>query len=615
MKIANEGFYDGKSFDAYRLFGAHPQEEGGTFFCLYAPEADKVEVIGDFNGWNGAAHRMNREAMHGVHTLLIPEAEEEQRYKYRIYRKDGQWKDHIDPYGRLFEPLPGTASVIWSASGDWDDSSWDRKREKQKEGPVNIYEMHFGSWKQGEGNQIYSYEEMIPLLIPYLKEHHYTHIELLPLCEYPFDGSWGYQITGYFAPTFRYGRPEQLKELIRACHRNGIGVIMDFVPIHFAVDEYGLSEFDGSCLYEYDTKDVGSSQWGTKNFNLYRGEVRSFLKSVAAYWIREFHMDGIRMDAIRNGIYWQGQEERGVNPGALEFFRELNDGLHQRFPGVLLIAEDSSSFRGVTEPTEAGGLGFDYKWDMGWMHDTLNYMASPPWEREGFHNKLTFSMYYFYQEKYLLPLSHDEVVHGKYTIINKLWGTYEEKFAQGRTLYTYMFTHPGKKLNFMGNELGQFREWDEDREQDWLLLQYPKHQEFNRYFKRLGELYVKEPALYEQEYEPEAFRWLDVDNAQEQVFAYERRYKEESILVILNMSALVLEAYQVGTDCSGEAEVLCDSDAWNYGGESEGLNGKKLEIKEKQKNGLPRSITARLGAYGSLVIKAKREKKERETSS
>ncbi len=600
--VANEGFYDGTSFDAYQLFGAHVTEEG-VWFCVYAPSARAVEVAGSFNNWSGGRHQMHREKMYGVYTLMVPEAKEWDLYKFKICGADGVWRDHADPYGRFQELRPATASIVWRDHYVWSDEAWMSQRGDQKNRPVNIYEMHFGSWRQPYPGQCYQYDQLAEQLIPYLKENHFTHIELMPLCEYPFDGSWGYQCTGYFAPTSRYGNPDQLRHFINTMHQAGIGVILDFVPIHFAVDGHGLSYFDGTCLYEYGDFDVGQSEWGSKNFNFFKGEVRSFLNSSAAFWIKEFHMDGIRMDAVRNGIYWQGNPQRGVNGGAISFFQNMNEGLHRRFPGVLLIAEDSSDYPGVTLPPAYNGLGFDYKWDMGWMHDTLDYFATAPWQRQQYHNKITFSMYYFYNEAYLLSLSHDEVVHGKHSIVDKMWGTYDEKFAQAKTLYAYMFTHPGKKLNFMGNEFAQFREWDEREQQDWLLLQYPKHQEFHLFFQRLSALYLEEKAMYVDEYGHDDFSWIDADDASHQVFPYQRMYREERIYVILNMSAAVIPSYPVATDQNGCVEVLLDSDSWKYGGSYEGCEGQTYQIVKEPYLGKKGRFSVRLGAYGSVILK------------
>ena len=447
----------------------------GRYFALFAPNAERISVIGEFNNWNETP-------MQKVHDgnfweCWIDNANKGMLYKYKIYARGGGVTDHCDPFGYYAELRPNSASVIFD-SGEFvfSDEAWMKKRTASLDKPLNIYELHFGSWrkKTKENEGWYSYKELAGLLIPYLRENGYNYVELMPLSEHPFDGSWGYQNTGFFAPTSRYGTPDELRAFVNECHKNGIGVLMDFVPVHFAVDDYGLANYDGTALYEYPNCDVGYSEWGSCNFMHSRGEVRSFLQSSAHYWISEYHFDGLRMDAVSNLIYWQGNQERGVNKMALQFLQTMNQGLKERFPSVMLIAEDSSSYPGVTKAVWEGGLGFDYKWNMGWMNDTLNYFRTAPEYRRDHYHKLTFSMMYYYNEHYLLPLSHDEVVHGKATIIQKMNGDYERKFPQVRALYMYMYAHPGKKLNFMGNEIGQFREWDEKREQDWGSAQISK---------------------------------------------------------------------------------------------------------------------------------------------
>jgi 1,4-alpha-glucan branching enzyme len=399
-----------------------------------------------------------------------------------------------------------------------------------------------------------------------VKENHYTHIEFMPLSEHPADCSWGYQVTGFYSPTSRYGTAQDLQYLVNECHKAGIGVIMDFVPVHFAMDYYSLSRFDGTPLYEYPEREKGYSEWGSCNFNYYRGETRSFLQSAAAYWLDVYHCDGVRMDAISNVIYWQGNQDRGVNTGALDFIKEMNAGLQSLYPTAMLIAEDSSAFPKVTAPVSYDGLGFDYKWDMGWMNDTLDFFKLAPWERSANYHKLTFSMMYFYNELFILPFSHDEVVHGKATIMQKMWGEYEQKFSQCRLLYLYMFSHPGKKLNFMGNEWGQLREWDETREQDWSLLEYPNHDAFHRYMVDLNKLYVKYDALYDEEYNPQRFQWLQVHGEEHCVYIYQRKGKEKSLVVAMNMTDVPREDYQFAADEDLVIKEIFNSDTDYYGG-------------------------------------------------
>ena len=469
------------------------------------------------------------------------------------------------------ELRPNSASVVVDLSEyKFHDRVWIDRRQKTYEQPMNIYEMHAGSWHTNpeDPNGWYNYAELAEPLIAYLKENHYNYVEFLPLSEHPADVSWGYQTTGYFSPTSRYGTAAQLKELIDKCHQADIGVILDFVPVHFAMDDYGLAMFDGTPLYEYPNDAVGHSEWGTCNFMHSRGEVRSFLQSAAEYWLEEFHFDGIRMDAISRIIYWQGDPNRGVNGNAVEFIRYMNQELHRRHPTALLIAEDSTNFLKVTAPVEYNGLGFDYKWDLGWMNDTLNYFKTPPSERPSHYYKLSFSMDYFYNELYLLPLSHDEVVHGKATIIQKMWGDYELKFPQCRALFAYMYMHPGKKLNFMGNEIGQFREWDESREQDWDILTYPLHDAFHKYIRELNRLYETQEALYSKEYHPQYFQWLEIHAASKSVYIFQRGKEKGSIIAAFNFSDQTWEDHPCKLSWKARVKELLNSDWDIYGGQT-----------------------------------------------
>ncbi len=571
------GFYTGTEFEAYAFLGAHRQGNG-TVFRTFAPGARKIEVIGEFNGWQGQEMRKFHDG--NFWECLIPEAKPGQMYKYRITGADGSLRDHGDPYGFAMELRPHSASFICEEEAfDFGDASWMKKRSVGKDRPLNIYEIHAGSWKRPLGGQKewYDYEELGELLVPYLKEHGYNYVEVLPLAEHPCDESWGYQITGFFSPTSRYGTPAQLKAMVKLLHSHDIGVIMDFVPVHFAVDDYGLRDYDGTALYEYPNQDVGKSQWGSCNFMHSRGEVRSFLQSAANYWLTEFHFDGLRMDAISNMIYWQGDAARGENRGAVLFLQNLNQGLKKRHPSCLLIAEDSTARPDITKPADEGGLGFDYKWDMGWMNDTLSYFQSSPEQRVERYHKLTFSMQYYYQEKYLLPLSHDENVHGKATILQKMNGDYEGKFPQARAFYLYMYLHPGKKLNFMGNELGQMREWDEKREQDWDILRYPNHDGFCRFMKDLNQLYLKNPALWQMDYELEGFQWLDCHQEARCIYAFERRSKKQRIAAVFNFSGVVQRDYEMKAPGAKKLTLLMDTDRDIYGGHTQGLDHDAVE--------------------------------------
>ena len=561
------GFYMGQEFEAYRFLGAQVQGDGSVVFRTFAPNAASISVIGDFNGWQGSD-------MHKIYDgnfweLTVPQVEVGSRYKFRITSQNGKIIDHCDPYGFGSEKRPNTASVVRTLDRySFQDGAWMDRRGEGYLQPLNIYEVHLGSWqrKSDASDDWYTYEELAQRLIPYVKECGYNYIELMPLAEHPCDASWGYQDTGFFSPTSRYGTPDQLRFFIDQCHQNHIGVIMDFVPVHFAVDDYALWNYDGTPLYEYPNTAVGRSEWGSCNFMHSRGEVRSFLQSAALYWLKEFHVDGLRMDAVSNLIYWQGDPGRGENRGAIQFLQTMNQGLKQRQPHALLIAEDSTSYSGVTRDVAHGGLGFDYKWDLGWMNDTLSYFQTPPQMRPQHYHKLTFSMMYFYQERYLLPLSHDEVVHGKATILQKMYGDYEGKFPQVRALYCYMMAHPGKKLNFMGNEIGQFREWDESREQDWNLLSYPKHDELFRFIRDLNHLYLSHSALWQEDDREQGFRWLDCHQEERCIYAMERRSEKERLVFVFNFSDQTQDGYQLPVEgCTGLRPIL--STEWEeYGG-------------------------------------------------
>ncbi len=555
------GFYTGEIFDAYEFLGAHTTADGTTF-RTFAPQAQKVELLlGD------RCIPMEKIYNGQFFEVTVGEVPFDTAYEYRIY-SHGRYTDHCDPYGSGMELRPAHKSILRDIAGyRFHDESWMKKRSDMKNKPLNIYEVHAGSFRKPEAraDAWYNYEELGDVLIPYLKECGYNYVELLPICEHPCDESWGYQTTGYFSPTSRYGTPQQLMKLIDRLHQNDIGIILDFVPVHFAVDAYALANYDGSALYEYPNNDVGHSEWGSCNFMHSRGEVRSFLQSSANYWLKEFHFDGLRMDAISNIIYWQGDERRGVNANAVQFVRTMNRQLKQLNPGCMLIAEDSTSFRGITTDYEKGGLGFDYKWDLGWMHDTLDFLALAPENRSEHYHKLTFSMMYFGDENYLLPLSHDEVVHGKGTIVNKLYGNAGEKRSQAKSLYLYMTAHPGKKLNFMGNELAQFREWDEKRQQDFDLLNDPYHKGFHEYMKRLNQLYLSCPAFSEKDYSKEGFEWADCHQEQKVVYAITRRSAKETLLSVFNFSGCQQE-YAVKLPDGHHADLLLCSDEQRWGG-------------------------------------------------
>ncbi|MCR4892191.1 MAG: 1,4-alpha-glucan branching protein GlgB [Lachnospiraceae bacterium] len=536
-----QSFYSGNLFTAYDYLGAHPMD-GGFIFRVYAPAAYRVALIGEFSDWGEIA--MNKIYDGQFYEVFVEEAKQGQLYKYRIYRDEYHSLDHCDPYGFYSERRPGTASVTYDLSFAFQDEEWIKSRRESRDRALNIYEVHAGSWIRkeawdGEGDPAQgwvTYRELADKLIPYLKKHHYTGLELMPLAEYPADESWGYQETGFFSATSRYGEPCDLQYLVDSCHRQGLAVILDVVTVHFAVNDYGLWNFDGSSLYEYPHPAVGYSEWGSCNFMHSRGDVRSFLQSACAFWLDKYHFDGLRFDAVGNLIYWQGNSGRGINLDAVRFMQRMNEGLKETYPDAMLIAEDSTSYYGTTKPVSENGLGFDYKWDLGWMNDTLGFMGEDPGDRGRDIGKLLLSMDYFYNENYLLPLSHDEVVHGKGTIVNKMAGDLKEGMAQIRLLYLYMFTHPGKKLNFMGNELAQLREWDEKRELDWDLLKSRDHADFQAYISALNRFYEANPALWQRDYDSSAFRWIQRGEKGDGVLAFTRCSEEQELLVVLNFS-------------------------------------------------------------------------------
>lgn len=577
-------FYNGQEFETYKYLGAFVHMNGVTF-RTYAPAASHVAVIGEFNGWQETP--MKRCGNGQFFEATISNAKVGQMYKYRIYN-NGSFVDHCDPYMYTSEVRPNNASIIFDMNQyTFHDDAWMNQRFSE-DMPINVYEMHFGSWKKpGEkADDWYTYREMADLIIPYLKENHYNFLEIMPLNEYPNDLSWGYQPTGYFAPTSRYGTPDDLRYFVEKCHENNIAVVLDFVPVHFAIDGFGLNNYDGTPLYNYPNDAVGKSEWGTCNFQHSRGDVCSFLNSSAYYWLKEYHIDGLRLDAVGNLIYyWQGNSGRGENREAIRFVQNFNRGLKQRVPHALLFAEDSSSYQGVTRPVDQGGLGFDYKWDLGWMNDTLDYFMKTPEERPSFYHKLTFSMMYFYNEHFILPFSHDEVVHGKKTIIDKMYGEYEEKFAQVKALYMYMFAHPGKKLNFMGNEIAMFREWDETKEPDWFLLKYPMHDSFLHFMRELNNIYLTHPSLSQYDFSERGFKWVDCHQEQDCIYVFKRMSDKETIVAFFNFHN-VDKTYTYKVDQPETLTLLLNSDNELYSGKSHNLD-KEIHIKNEIEMTLP----------------------------
>lgn len=562
--MAKKDFLQGQSYTAYDDFGAKIDKNGVTF-TTYAPHAANVKLL-----YNDAEYQMTKDS-NGVWEVYVEGACEGGIYQYAITNHTFQTYVRSDPFAFYSQTRPQTASVVYNIDDySWNDSDWIESRDKCYEKPMNIYEVHFGSWRtkfdSEEDDRLYSYDEMIDLLIPYVKDMGYTHIELMPIMEYPFDGSWGYQVTGYFSATSRYGEPRGLMRFIDACHNAGIGVILDFVPVHFVTDFYALHMYDGGFLFESDYEDQRYSEWGTALFDYTKPHVLSFIKSSINFWIEKYHVDGIRYDAVAYLIYKYGRKENPINDSGIWFLKNTNYAIQKMHPDVMLFAEDSTDYEKVTAPVEFGGLGFDYKWDLGYMNDTINYVKTPPFERGKHHNKMTFSMSYFYNNLYILPYSHDEVVHGKQTMLDKCFGTHEEKIATIKALYTFQFTHPGKKLNFMGNELGEYMEWRYYKELGWNLLAYPSHDSLHEYLKKLHHIYLEEPSLFKYDYNSSSFRWIDANNNRQSIFAFQRNdLNGNKLYMVFNFSG-VKQRYDLHVDENCHYAEILNSDRDIYAG-------------------------------------------------
>ena len=597
-KFFNDFFQDG-SFEAHHYFGVHPIINEGKksfVFRLFAPNAKEVSIVGDFNQWIDNVHQAKMIHPYGIFEATIPEASIGDRYKYSFVNAHGVRVQKADPYARFSEQPPKTASIIPSfESFEWQDQQYLSSRSRGFDRPISIYEVHLGSWKKPKVNPYYSYEQMEKELIPYVVERGFTHIELMPMTQYPFDGSWGYQATGFTSLDSRYGSINSFKHFINECHRHGIGVILDYVLVHFANDNFGLIEFDGTKLYEYFDPQKTYSQWGSPQFDLGKFVARSLLFSGIHLFLDEFHIDGIRIDAVSNMVYWDGNFQKGENHGGISFLRQLNQFIHHHFPSVMMIAEDSTAFPGVTRSVEEGGLGFDYKWDMGWMNDTLKYYGLDDVYKYYDHHKLSFSMHYFYSERFLLPLSHDEVVHGKGTILNKMFGDYETKFALLRNLYVYQFTHPGKKLNFMGNELGSFDEWDEKKSLPWFFLDYPKHRAISHLFHDLHTLYQTHLSLYEGDYNHATFSWVMVDNSFDSVYVFQRKVNNSTLVMVFNMKGNHYNEYIITGLEEGNYEEILNSTHQKYEGPHQ-TNDDTLVVVDKK-------LKICLGSYAAIVLK------------
>ncbi|MCI2111410.1 MAG: 1,4-alpha-glucan branching protein GlgB [Bacilli bacterium] len=583
--------------------------EGGVWFRLYAPMAEDVSVIGDWNGWDVRKDKLSKVDPCGAWETFIPGLRDYQCYKFHFRNAHGQYVDKADPFAFYSEMRPQSCSRLFDVNGFvWHDGVWLKGRTRNFDGPMSIYEVHLGSWKGKIGDRYPSYEEVADYLIPYVKDLGYTHVEIMPISQYPFDGSWGYQATGFYSVDSRYGNPKQFMSFVDRLHQAGLGVILDFAPVHFATDYYALREYDGTCLYEYSDPAHTFSPWGSCQFDLGKDPVRSFLMSAMNFYLGYFHIDGIRVDAVSNIVYWDGDKANGENTGATEFIKRLNGKIHLEHPQVMMIAEDSTDFKGVTKPLGLGGLGFDYKWDLGWMNDTLKYYGKDPIYKKYEHNKLTFSMAYFYSENFLLPLSHDEVVHGKGTLINKMHGDYDAKFALLRNLYVYQMGHPGKKLTFMGNELASFDEWNENRSLPWNLLSFPKHDSVRRLCRDLNLIYRSEDALKVGEYDSAHFQWTMVDNRDQSVFAFERQVGDSDLLFVYNMTPNYFEGFEVGCMNGGVYEEILNSDKDVYGGGNQ-YNGAPCPAYEGGPESRPHHLSIKLGGYAACVFKRRMEGK------
>ena len=616
-------FNEGKHYSIYEKMGAHPMTVDGVegvLFAVWAPNADRVSVVGNFNNWDGRRHPMRKLDYSGIYELFIPGKLVGEIYKYEIKAKSGQVFMKSDPYAFSSEVRPANASRIVDISYKWKDAAWMEKRENKNtdEQPMAIYEMHLGSWKRPtDGREFYNYRDIASLLADYLLMMNYNYVELMPIMEHPYDPSWGYQVTGYYAPTSRYGSPADFMYFVDYLHSKGIGVILDWVPAHFPKDEHGLGRFDGTALYEHEDPKRGEHpHWGTYIYNYGRNEVRNFLVANALYWAEKYHIDGIRIDAVASMLYLDYGRGDGEwlpniyggneNLEAIDFIKELNSKMHELHKGVIMIAEESTAWPMMTHPVEAGGLGFDYKWNMGWMNDFLNYMKLDPLYRKYHHNDLTFSMVYAYSEKFILVLSHDEVVHEKGSMIAKMPGGYEDKFSNLRVAYGYMMTHPGKKLLFMGQEIAQFTEFNENAEVDWSLFEFDAHVFMQGYVKELNELYKTEPALYELDSSPEGFTWINCNSANTSLLSYVRKGKKESdtLLIICNFTPMEHKAYKLATPSGGRWQEIFSSDNNRYGGE--GRNNKTVkQAKKAECDGQEHYISVTVPPLSISVFKKK----------
>ncbi|MFP4286390.1 MAG: 1,4-alpha-glucan branching protein GlgB [Candidatus Izemoplasmataceae bacterium] len=606
-------FNQGALIDAYNHFGAHLiKNDSGevikTRFTVYAPHAKAVNLLGEFNDYQNWVHQLTNIDQSGIWRIEIPLNLEWQSYKYEIITHHGQRLYKSDPYAFFAATRPDTVSKVYDIDGYvWHDQAYMEKRHtiNPYEEVMSIYELHMGTWMQKPNGDFHKFNEMVDLLIPYLLDKGFTHVEFMPIIEHPFDGSWGYQGTGYYAATSRYGVPKDFMYLVDQLHQHDIKVILDWVPGHICKDAHGLYMFDGQPLYEYRDPFIRENvEWGTANLDLGRGETQSFLISNALFWMKYFHVDGFRIDAVSNIIYYLGDSRIGENHGAIEFLRKLSRQVFSYYPQAILAAEDSTAYPKVTHPIEFGGLGFNYKWNMGWMNDTLKYFEKDPVYRKYHHHELTFSLHYAFSENYILPLSHDEVVHGKKTLVEKMPGDYWQKFANYRALMGYFFTHPGKTLLFMGQEFGQMHEWRDYTELDWHLLKYPMHDSALRYIKTFNELVKKESALHELDHDPSGFKWIDQHNSDQSILSFIRfsKNQKEHIVVVLNLTPIVHHYYDIGVPKQGTYTEIMNSDLAIYGGSNQ-YNGAPLKTFDKKIHGFDQAISLTVSPLSITLLK------------
>lgn len=609
-------FHQGTYYQAYEYLGAHPHKDG-YIFRTWAPNATKINVLGDFNNWNNTTNPMTRLNKEGVWECYVPNAKTFDKYKFEITDKNNVPRLKADPYAFMNETNGRTASILFDIEGyDWQDSGYIKYRNSKNiySSAMNIYEVNLGSWKKQSDCSYYTYRMMADELVPYVVEMGYTHIELMPITEYPYDGSWGYQVTGYFSPTSRFGTPHDFMYFIDKCHENGISVILDWVPAHFPKDDFGLIEFDGSYLYENQGWDRREHQsWGTRRFDYGRNEVQSFLISSAMMFLDKYHIDGLRVDAVASMLYLDYDKKPGEwipnefgenkNLEAVSFLRKLNSALFKKFPNVLMIAEESTAWPMVTKPTSLGGLGFNFKWNMGWMNDTLEYIKTDPYFRKNIHNKLTFSMFYAFSENFVLPVSHDEVVHGKCSLLNKMFGDYYDKFKSMKAYITYMFAHPGKKLTFMGTEFAQFKEWDYQAGIDFCLLDFETHNNFHKFQKALNHFYLEHPELYEEDFSWKGFDWLVPDDNQQNILVFRRMDKSgNEMIYAVNFSPNTQDKYSFGVSSPDWIEVF-NTDSTEFGGS--GITNGTLKAEKTSFKGKDYKLTIKIPALSGVFIRKK----------